>query len=284
MASDQPETVGAKLGAPQGTPQTGSYRDCEMTSETSSTVAVAASPVIIREYNPSDRAALREICRQAARHQPDPLFLQDDELVVMLFLDYYLDYEPDCCFVAESSGRVVGYIVGCKDTAVYEKVLRRRIAPRVLLRIARKIITLQYRRRDSYRALWWRLAMRPGALTFDEVRPSMIKYPAHSHFNVEPGYRGQGVGYKLGVALEGYLRKCGVTGIRATLVEKAGSDSISRYLCARRGYRLLATRNHPVLQRLTGQEYVLKLLVCDFEDEARNAAANKRTGSIPRFP
>lgn len=248
----------------------------ELTARYSSTAGGATSAVVIRGYDSSDRAAIREICCEAARQQPNPLFQQDNELVAMLFLDYYVDYEPDCCFVAEANGRVVGYIVGCKDTDDYEKVLRRRIVPWVLLRIARKIITLQYRRKETYRALWWYLMMRLRALSADEVRPPLIKHPAHSHFNVEPGYRGQGVGYELGVALEGCLRKQGVTGIHAALVEKAGADSLSRYLCARRGYRLIATRNHPVLQRLTGQEYLLKLLVCDFDQETRNAAA--RTG------
>lgn len=243
-----------------------------MSSEDSST-----SAVVIRGYDSSDRAALREICRRAARHQPNPLFQQDNDLVAMLFLDYYLDYEPDCCFVAESNGTVVGYIVGCKDTDEYEKVLRRRIMPRVLLRIVRKIVILQYRRKETYRALWCYLMMRLRAPAANEVRPPLIKHPAHSHFNVAPGYRGQGVGYELGVALEGHLRKLGVTGIHATLVEKAGVDSISRYLCARRGYRLIATRNHPVLQQLTGQEYLLKFLVCDFENETRSTAV--RTGA-----
>ena len=254
----------------------GSLLPVVIRSRDSSTVGGATSPIVIRGYDSTDRAAIREICRQAARQTPNPLFQQDNELVAMLFLDYYLDYEPDCCFVAESNGRVVGYIVGCKCTDDYERVLRRRITPRVLVRIARKIITLQYRRKETYRALWWYLMMRPGALSAEEARPPLDKYPAHSHFNVGRGYRGQGIGYKLGVALERCLKKRGIKGIHASLVEKAGADSISRYLCARRGYRLISTRSHRVLQRLTGQEYFLKFLVCDFEHETLNAPA--RTG------
>ncbi len=249
----------------------------DMTSGHSTRAEPAALPVVIRRYDSSDRAAIREICRQAASQQPNPLFQQDNELVALLFLDYYVDHEPDCCFVAESNGRVVGYIAGCKDTDEYERVLRRRIGPRVLLRIARKIVTLQYRGKETYRALWWYLMMRLGAVSADEVRPPLDKYPAHSHFNVAPGYRGQRIGYKLGVALEGHLRKRGIRGIHASLVEKASADSISRYLCARRGYRLISTRSHRLLQRLTGQEYFLKLLVCDLENETTNTAS--RTGS-----
>lgn len=247
--------------------------------------AGTAPQIFVRAFDRADRSAIREICLQAAHQQPNPLFQEDNELVAILFLDYYLDYEPDCCFVAESNGRLVGYIVGCKSTDDYERVWRRRIGPRFLLRIARKVITLQYRRKETYRALWCHLMMRLRALFADEVRPPLNEYPAHSHFNVEPGYRGKGIGYELGVALEAHLRKRGISGIHAALVEKAGAESISRYLCARRGYRLIATRKHTVLQRSTGQEYLLKLLVCDFEQEtwnaAREPAANGRDEVAP---
>lgn len=39
----------------------------------------------------------------------------------------------------------MGCIVGCNDTDDYEKVLSRRIGPRVLPRISRKIIYLEMR-------------------------------------------------------------------------------------------------------------------------------------------
>lgn len=226
--------------------------------------------VSIRKYRPSDRDAIREICREAARGKPDPLLQEDSELAPLLFVDYHLEYEPDCCFVAESGGTVVGYIAGCSDTARYEKHLRRRVTPRIMLRIARKIVTLSYRRRDTYRALWWsiftNLVTRPETLStfWDE-------YPAHSHSNVNPRFRGGGIGFLLGVALHDRLRAMGITGLHAVLIEKEGAESYSRFLCAKRGYRVAAERDHVVLQKVTGQKYVLRLVVCDLEEEAQNA-------------
>ena len=79
-----------------------------MTSGDSSTPAT--SPVVIRGYKSSDRAAIREICRQAASEQPDPLFHEDPELGPLLLADYYLNYEPEQCFVAEVDGRWVTYL------------------------------------------------------------------------------------------------------------------------------------------------------------------------------
>jgi hypothetical protein len=230
--------------------------------------------VSIRKYRPSDRAAIREICREAARGKPDPLFQEDSELAPLLFLDYYLEHETDCCFVAEADNRVVGYIAGCSDTTRYEKHLRRRTTPRIMLRILRKILTLRYRRKETYRALWWslftNLVTRPESLSafWDE-------YPAHSHSNVEPGFRGGGIGFLLGVALHDQLRARGITGLHAILIEKEGAESYSRFLCAKRGYRVAAERDHLVLQKVTGQKYTLRLVVCDLEEEARIAGSTE---------
>jgi GNAT superfamily N-acetyltransferase len=232
------------------------------------------APVSIRKYQPSDRAAIREICREASRSQPDPLLLEDPELALLLFVDYYLEHEPDSCFVAEADNRVVGYRAGCCDTARYEEHVRRRVTPRIILRIARKIVTLRYRRKETYRALWWslftKLATRPKPLS-----ESWDEYPAHSHCNVEPDYRGGGIGFSLSVAFHDHLRVRGITGVHSILVEREGAESYSRFLRAKRGYRVAAERDHLVLQKITGQKYVLRLLVCDLEQEARTAGSSE---------
>lgn len=243
-----------------------------MTSGGSSTAAGATAQVVIRGYDSSDRAAIREICRQAASEQPNPLFHEDSELAPMLLADYYLEYEPQSCFVAESNRRVVGYIVGCKDTGRYLKMRRRRVLPRATFRILSQLITLRYRRKTTYKALWWSLVgfLRPNR----QSRPIRLsEYPAHSHFNVAPDFRGAGIGSRLSVAYHDYLRAQGVKGLHAVAVEKADSENFSRYLCNKRAFRLVATREHPLLVRVTGQLYFLKFLVCDLEQEARNAEA-----------
>lgn len=229
--------------------------------------------VIVRPYDGRDRAAVRDLCRQAARGQPDPLFHEDGELAPLLFADYYLDREPDCCFVAEVDGRIVGYIVGTRNTRACRRALGRRIIPRVVLRIATRIVTLRYRRKVTYRAAWAYLLarLRPGPADCPE---SLLgRYPGHSHLNVAAGYRGQGLGFALSTAFHDHLRACGITGMHAVVLEPAGDDSMSRYLCARRGHEVVAARLHGPLRTLTGRDYYLKLLVCDLEREARELRA-----------
>lgn len=245
------------------------YIGSEMTSGDSSTATGAASAVVIRVYQSSDRGAIREICLQAASHQPDPLFREDPELAPLLLVDYYLDYEPEQCFVAEVNGKVVGYIATCKNTEDYHRALRRRILPRLALRILWKVITLQYRSRSTYKTLWWKLVASLG----DELTLPITEYPTHSHRNVQQGYRGKGIGHSLSVRQHDHLRGQGIKGLHAVLVEEAGNDALSSELCRKRGFEIVATKPHAVLRKVTGQDYFLKLLVCDLEKEARNAAS-----------
>jgi len=111
---------------------------------------------IVRHFEEKDREVVRTICRQTGQKgNPASVFFEDEEVITMLYADYYMDYEPESCFVAEVNGRVVGYELGCKDTRKKKLVLMTKIYPRVCLRILWKLLTLQYRKTDTYRTLWW---------------------------------------------------------------------------------------------------------------------------------
>ncbi|MCK4827936.1 GNAT family acetyltransferase, partial [bacterium] len=72
---------------------------------------------IVRLFEEKDRKLIRAICRQTGQKgNPARLFFEDEEIVPMIFADYYMDYEPESCLVAEVDGRVVGYMLACKDT------------------------------------------------------------------------------------------------------------------------------------------------------------------------
>lgn len=66
-----------------------------------------------RKYKPEDREILRDICKsQATYHGKNKGKL---ECVCYMFIDYYLDYEPENVIVAVDDGEVCGYIVGSTD-------------------------------------------------------------------------------------------------------------------------------------------------------------------------
>ena len=72
--------------------------------------------VTIRQYRDSDREEVRRICCETGflGGPIDPIY-QDRELFADLFTNPYLDYEPEWTLVAESGGRVAGYLTGSVD-------------------------------------------------------------------------------------------------------------------------------------------------------------------------
>ncbi|HLD69677.1 MAG TPA: GNAT family acetyltransferase, partial [Candidatus Omnitrophota bacterium] len=69
---------------------------------------------IIRPYQRRDRESVRRISGDTANlGKPLETFFRDREIMVDVLMDYYLDYEPASCWVAEHEGKVVGYLCGC---------------------------------------------------------------------------------------------------------------------------------------------------------------------------
>lgn len=215
----------------------------------------------MRPFEEKDREQIRAICCQTGQrgNPATAVFFEDEEILPMLFADYYMDYEPESCFVAEVNGRVVGYYLGCKNTRRYIRVLVTRTLPRMCLRVLLKIFTLQYRQMKTYRTLWWiitRSWREIPSLPFDE-------YPAHAHSNVESGYRGQKINLRLSMAFRKQLIEHRVKGIYGVIPEEEGDDTFSTHLSQKRGYKLIAVKRFTLWERLTGKKWYLKLFVCD---------------------
>ena len=87
-----------------------------------------ANPLInIRPYQSKDRKDVIEIIHRTGYMGEDAKNYFDDKyLFGLLFGIYYLDYEPDNCFVAISTttDQVVGYILSSLDTRIQTKSFR----------------------------------------------------------------------------------------------------------------------------------------------------------------
>ena len=72
---------------------------------------------VIRPYESRDREAVRRVCFETG-YMGDPIAWQwrDAESFADLFTSYYTDHEPESATVVEIDGRVVGYLLGCRDT------------------------------------------------------------------------------------------------------------------------------------------------------------------------
>lgn len=209
---------------------------------------------VIRAFRKTDRERVRAIFRETGqRGNPLRVYIEDDELVLRLLADYYMDHEPEWCFVAEVNGRVVAFVLGSKDPRKYIRTVVTRILPRLAARVLWKLLTGQYRERRTYETLWWCLARAWRELP----RPPLDRYPAHCHLGIEDGYRHLFVGRELVDTLAHRLRAHGVPGVHGIALEEPGRHSLARVL----GVKVLAARRTTVWDKCTGKRWDAKLIV-----------------------
>jgi ribosomal protein S18 acetylase RimI-like enzyme len=194
--------------------------------------------VTIRVYAPGDRAAVRELCCCAAYGEvPLTSFYPDRALFADLMTRYYLDREPGSSWVAEAEGRVVGYLLGCRDTRRQRRVQITRVVPAALAGFVR--------RGGLWKGATWRLL---GAnLRHLPVRGAGFDhdlYPAHLHLGIDAAFRGRHLGRRLAEAFLTQLQASGAPGVHAVvLAENAGAGRFFERL----GFRPLA--RGPALRR-----------------------------------
>jgi GNAT superfamily N-acetyltransferase len=183
--------------------------------------------VIIRKFRKNDREDLRRICYSTGfLGNPVSAFLDGDEIFADAITLYFTDYEPGSCFVAESQGKVIGYIIGAKDA-------RRVCRPGILLRIFAKII-LSAALLKPKNAIFIRnflVSLFKGE--FSEPDFSR-EYPATLHISIQGGQRGANIGARLVDAYLGYLKEEGVRGVHFATMSERASNFFSK-----QGFKLL---------------------------------------------
>ena len=265
MSSDAQASPAGQLGRTSPRSATRVWQQDRRVFATADTRAIR-----VRLYRARDRAAIRRIIVSSGfRGRPTTLFFEDEAVVLKLFMDYYLAYEPESCFVAESGGRVVGYILGCKDTRRYHRVLLVRYGPQILARLLLRALGGGFRRSASYRTIWWVLTRAWREVPETDLR----RFPAHLHIGVDQElHRGRGLAVyvclmRLGDALIQHLRAAGVAGVHGQIPEPENQDYISNRVLTLYGFALIAARPFSLWTRITGEQWHLKLLELDLRRE-----------------
>ncbi len=174
--------------------------------------------IIIRPYQSKDRAFVRAIAYDTALLGDSAhLFFEGEEIISDFLTNYFVDYEPCSCFIAEMDGTPAGYLLGAKDISVLNKVSGSKIIPRLLLKaIARNVI---FNKKNLILIVNCMKSLLKGEFKspdFSEV------YPAVLHINIQKGYRNQGIGTMLITAYLDYLVKEKIKGVHfATLSDRA---------------------------------------------------------------
>lgn len=164
-------------------------------------------------------------------------FFTERELFADILTLYYTDYEPEHAYLGLVDGEPAGYLLGCADTARYEKIMKKQVYPEILRRLLRgdyhiDRVTLRYIMRGI-------LLMLHGA----DVTPPAEQYPAHLHIDLFEPYRRFGLGTQLVRAWLDALRAAGSPGLHL------GTSSVhtqSHPFYEKLGFRRYAVRRYPV--------------------------------------
>jgi ribosomal protein S18 acetylase RimI-like enzyme len=129
----------------------------------------------------------------------------DQKLFGYLFCLYYPIYEPQNCFIAvdKDTGQLIGYIIGTDDSEHQYKQFRRKMIPRIVLRL---LSITWWKYPESYRIVRY-------LQTFGKEIPIEKEYPAHLHINILPEYQRKGIGSRMIERFEKQMLNSGVTGI-----------------------------------------------------------------------
>jgi GNAT superfamily N-acetyltransferase len=146
----------------------------------------------IRSFAHTDRAELRTLFGPAGQDGPSASFWGHKESEAAIYLDPYMELEPETLFVAVADGALVGYLTGCRDSSKFpsesERVTRAIRRYRLVVRpgpmafFARSVLDLA----------WARIGRGPTVKDFVDPR-----WPAHLHINVAPAARGTGAADRL---------------------------------------------------------------------------------------
>lgn len=183
---------------------------------------------IIRNFRPSDREAVRQLCCATGfLGQPiDPVY-QDRELFADFLTTYYTDHEPESSFVVEKNGELVGYLLGSRRpllNQLYSFYQNLCLFLRALLRYPR------YNQASRRFILWvllngWR-----------EV-PAAPRRTPHFHINLLPEARKMSTTRELLNQFFTYLHRAGekqVFGQIVTFESRRGERMFERY-----GFRVM---------------------------------------------
>jgi len=191
---------------------------------------------LIRRYMACDRGIVRRLVIACADRRVVPTCLDSNpRLVADVLTRYYVDFEPEACWVADDPGSgVVGYLFGCLSTRRRFRAMAGRIIPAIILRTIFTGVVFSC----PMGQLAW-AGLRSWKSGHAVKSQAALHYPAHLHVGVHPDYRRQGVGRELVLQFVDQARAEGIPGIHASVVKanlpacslfrSLGFDVLARY-------------------------------------------------------
>lgn len=161
-----------------------------------------ADLVDIRQAEDRDAAVLADICLRTSDAGGDGSHLYSDpEYPGLIWVLPYLRFCPEQAFVLEIDGKVTGYCVATRDTALFQQQLEQNWWPRL-----RTMIAGRTRSTPSDQGIL-------DYIRQPEITPDWLtaQYPAHLHINLLPEAQGSGNG---GYLLKHQMRSLQMAGVK----------------------------------------------------------------------
>ncbi len=170
--------------------------------------------MLIRPYEAKDAEAVRSICLATCS---DPFLLENTDVLWAKYADYYINEEPETCFVAEEDGRVLGYLLCSTRPGLYRA-----------------------RWNSHYRSFLKGKGLKAAFLqrfTEFEIRRMARKgYPAHLHIDILPEAQRRGIGSAL---VDTLMKKLSDEGIPGVYLGCASSNPSGNAFYRKYGFALL---------------------------------------------
>lgn len=145
--------------------------------------------VCIRSYHETDRQQVQNICIATGGVLAERAELKD--MLLNAFCNYYIDQEPENCFVAADEDAAVGYILCTESCDAWVKGFEEAYVNK----------TENEGIKGFYKA------------TMATPLKYAREYPAHLHIDILPEYQRMGIGFRLMDTLVGHLKTAGVRGL-----------------------------------------------------------------------
>ncbi|OJX37949.1 MAG: hypothetical protein BGO78_07860 [Chloroflexi bacterium 44-23] len=207
----------------------------------------------IRPFEAKDRASLMNIAADTAFFgEPIEKYLDDRRIFQDYFYAYYTDFEAEHAWVAIAGQKVVGFLTGCFDSKVQISITRRKLLPKVLLRL--------FSGRYMLGIKTWNYFINQKQAQRSEYCPyvNLQDYPAHLHINVDQNWRGCGIGHHL---MQIYLDQLMYAGIVGVHLGTTSENEAACRMYAQFGFKLLDEKptrqwkafiDHPAFARAYG--------------------------------
>ncbi|MBP3696994.1 MAG: GNAT family N-acetyltransferase [Clostridia bacterium] len=147
----------------------------------------------VRKYEDKDYKSVQFACLNSEGLNDDPPATQ--AFILDTFCNYYIEKEPENCFVLDDDGKTVGYVICAENFDKFKPVYDAEYLP----------LSKQYEGRYEWASTAYVLHEKYKAT-----------YPAHLHIDILPEYHRKGYGGKLINALFEHLRSKGICGVMLT--------------------------------------------------------------------